>query len=148
MPNFSQAILKFTQAPISQPQVADNAVIALPCRLDGDFKASISNTLVATRFPTAEEQFRLWWRSQLNFKLGEIKVVTLNPSIHCAFLIDHPADNLAPLQSCLKKLSDHAQINKLSVHIKKPSDIDKYNSLLPIINQLFINKNINVWFYE
>ena len=148
MPNFSQATLKFTQAPLSQPQVADKAIITLFVRTDGDFDISASNILVNSRFPNIKTEYRLWWRSQQAFKLGDIKIITLSTPTECALLLDHPSNTNKPTYDSIKKLSQYAQLNKSSIHIKKPSDPIKFQELSQIVSDLFLSKGINVWIYE
>jgi len=147
MPNFTNGTIKIIDSKISIPSVADNALIALPCHLDGDFDASNSNILVSQRFPVAKTEFRLWFRSQLNFKLDQIKIITLSPSIQCAFLLSNPPSN-DHIYPPLKSLSNYLRINKLSLHMTLPSSEINKSNLINSINELIIPQNINAYLYK
>ena len=141
---FNTGFIKIVKGSPSVPHSSDNALIALFVKLNGDWDSSKTNVATSTRFPQAKSEFRLWFRSQENFKLGEFKIITVSSSTQIAFLL---TDSLPEYNKiALKSLSAFCDQNKLSLHIKKPSNIDSWNNLNSILIEFF--KSTNVFVYE
>ena len=139
--------LKYVVGSPSVPLSADNRVILLFVDLNGNIEDTLGKTLIK-RWIKVKEEFRSWYRGQLNFKLGQILPCTVQTDTTVLNLLvfkDKVLDEKA-LKDALISAGRYASSNKYNVHLNK-SDID-WTVIEPMITEYFVKSGVNVTVYE
>ena len=143
------------------PQAKGNKIIAHICNnLGGWGKGFV--LAVSKRWKTPEEEYRLWHRNRAknNFELGNTQIVQAENYIYVANMIAQqgmktgssgPPIRYEAVRSCLEKVADEAKELNASVHMPRIGcglAGGKWEQIEPIINEILISKNIEVYVYD
>ena len=155
-----KGILRYREGDALVPIAAGFRMIIHVCNDIGAFGAGVA-LAIAKKWPKAQLEYRNWWRSQNNFKLGEIKEVAVQSDTSVVHMIAQhdikPDDKGNPpirydaLASCLEKVAKLAKTNNASIAGPKfgaglaGGDWAKIEE---IIKEKLIDKGINVTIYD
>lgn len=117
--------------------------------LTGEFADSITK-----RWPSVKSNYRLWYRSQRNFKQGQIQSINIQSDLTVISMLtqtkcEHEESIvLDHLKNCLNQIAVMAKEFGSSVHISD-TDIksDRSDELKSVIIKSLIEKGINVYIY-
>jgi len=148
--------IKDVKGSAGRPMATDDRTIALFCTSDGDFESVTGNKDVAKIYPRAKELYRGWWRSQKNFKGGELQVDNVLSDTEVAYLLtcvkvegeDNALFELNSTKSALDKLGRHCSMNKRNLHINKTGTEEEWAVVLPLIEEFIAKRGVNVFVYS
>lgn len=160
-------LLRYTKGDATMPHGASHRMIIHCCNDIGGFGKGFAAALAA-RYPKAEQEYRLWYRSQIKFKLGEIQVVNLQSDLSVVNMIAqhgiYPENGVPPirwdaLEECLKKVAKEALGFRSSIHcpricvglasgVEKGYDEEAWKRVESMLVENLVNKGINVTVYD
>lgn len=150
--------IKHVKGTAGRPMATDDRTIALFCTNDGEFESVPGNTEASKIYPKTKEHYRGWWRSQKNFKGGEIQVESVLSDTEVALLltcvkVEEDGKKIAAFElnstkSAIDKLGKHASLNKRNVHINKVNDEEEWKVIYPLIEDLIVKRGVSVFIYE
>lgn len=154
-----EARLKYVIGDATIPNPDSMRYVLQICNDEGKYGAGISGA-IAKRWPKVEEAYRSWYRSQNNFKLGEIQVIRVQSDVAVINMIAQQGTvsktNKVPikydaLESCLEKVLKEIKIENGSIHCGKIGSQlarGKWSKIEELIQKHFIKNGINVTIYE
>lgn len=156
---FNIGRVKNVKGTASRPVSTDNRTVVLFCTDTGEFEAVERNSEVSKVWEKAKTLYRLWWRSQRNFKGGEIQVEQILSDTEVAHLItcvSVKGDNdeeetyfdLNNTKAALDKLGKHCSINKTNVHINKCGTETEWDTIMSLVDESLAKRGVNVFIYE
>lgn len=146
--------LKEIKGSAVRPNSSDNRTIVLFCENNGDFESVPRNLEFEKAWPKAKEIYRSWWRGQLGFKGGEIKITDILSDTQLAHLVTCVKDNdelffdKKYLEQCFDKLGKHCSINKRNVHINKIGTDSEWQVISNLIEEHLLKSGVNVFVYS
>lgn len=146
--------LKELDGSATKPNSSDNRTIVVFCTADGEFEAIEANSDIAKTWIRAKDIYRGWWRGQLGFKLGELKVEDVLSDTQLAYLLscvktdDVVKFDTKSLTSAFEKLGKHCSLNKRNVHINKFGSDEEWVLVKGLIQEHLLKKGVNVFVYK
>jgi hypothetical protein len=138
------------------PNAAGHRIIVQPIRDNGKYEESF-NKLISKRWPLVEREYKRWYRSQKNFKLGEIQAINVQSDTTIINMLCEKAKKRAfplcyqSLQMCLEKVGLIAIDQGSSIHapmIGKRFKKNNWDKIESIITHEIIKRGINMTFYN
>lgn len=129
----------------SNPPVGGYKMIINFCGVEGEW--SDSSKKLSHRWPKIQQEYRLWYRAQKNFKFGEIQEILVQSDctvINALVYKDLELD-LKALEACISKIGDRSHYEKASVHV---NENDHWKIIEPILIKEIIRRGINVTTYK
>ena len=152
--------LKYRVGDATIPEAAGMRYIIHVCNDKNQWGAGFVIS-VSKRWPKAEQEYRGWYRSQNNFKLGEIQIVTVQSDTAIVNMIAQegvgpdkygkPPIRYDALKSCLDKIGEHVSNEGGSIHGPRfGSGLagGNFDLIEPMITDLLIKRGINVTIYD
>lgn len=150
----------YTKGDATAPQAQGNKIIVHVCNDVGVWGKGFV-LAISKRWSQPEQQYREWFKSQENFRLGEVQFVQVEPALWVANIIGqhkiHKDENgLAPIRyhailSGLQKVAVHAQSLKASVHMPRIGcglAGGNWDQIEPLIDKALIALEIPVTVYD
>lgn len=111
---------------------------------------------LSKKWKLPEQKYRLWYKSQENFQLGEVQFVGVGGEITVANMLSQDgyggvAVKYAALRDCLNKVYNFAVSHKATIHAPKiGSGLGgaNWDQIEPIIEEELCQKGIDVTIYE
>lgn len=128
------------------PNSSDNRVILF----FGDYTGKLEDELaikLSKRWIKVTNDFRSWWRGQVNFKMGktlEIPVQTDTTAL-CLLVLNDKVMDYAALKDSLISAGRFVSSNKYNLHINKSYD---WTQIEPMLIEYFVKSGVNVTVYE
>lgn len=152
--------IKYIKGDALSPLGVDNKIIVHICNDIGGwgkgFVVAISN-----KWKKPENEYREWFKSGKNFKLGEVQLVQVEDTIWIANLIGQHKINkdengnvpirYEAVKEGLEKISLFAKENKCSIHMPRIGcglAGGKWELMEPIISNVLSNNEIKVTVYD
>ncbi|MCL9805939.1 macro domain-containing protein [Flavobacterium amniphilum] len=152
--------IKYIKGDATQPNDNGNKIIVHVCNDIGGwgkgFVMAISN-----RWPEPERQYREWYKSKINFELGETQFVKVEEDLWVANMIGQHKINKdengnAPIRyeairDGLNKVSEFALLHNTSVHMPRIGcglAGGKWDIVEPILIETLSQKDIEVTVYD
>ncbi|WP_426274952.1 macro domain-containing protein [Chryseobacterium sp. S-02] len=152
--------ITYLKGDATNPQSKGNKVITHICNDIGGwgkgFVLAISN-----RWKMPENEYRKWFKSGGNFKLGEIQMVKVEKNLWiCNMIGQHktitnligiPPICYEAVEQCLEKLSVEAIKLNASIHMPRIGcglAGGKWEEIEPIIERTLLQNNIDVYVYD
>jgi hypothetical protein len=149
--------LKKVNGSASKPQSGDNRTVVLFCvdgTGEGIFEIFEKNAEVAKSWEKAKSLYRAWWRSQMNFKKGEVQTTHIQSDtelahlITCTTLKGKVVFDQEALEKSFKTLAKHCAENKTNVHINKVGSDSEWLAVMKVVEETLLTKGVNVYIYE
>lgn len=140
--------LKYTEGTASIPLSSDNRVIINLVGLNGEWPSSKISTELSNRWFKAKEQYRKWYRSQDQFKLGSAQTVQVqsDTAITNLLVLNNGSLDLEAFKKAVENISKEIIINKQNVHIQKIEN--NWDEIEKILIEFFVKKGTNVVIYK
>jgi len=116
---------------------------------------------ISKKWPQPENEYRSWYKSQVNFSLGEVQFVKVKEDIYVGNMIGQhkiykDENGNVPIrydaiESCLKKVALYAKEINASVHMPRIGcglAGGTWDKIEPIISKTLVEENINVVVYD
>jgi hypothetical protein len=143
---FLTGIIRIKTGDASIPNSSDNRVILFFADTSGDTKDPLALKLIK-RWLKIKDEFRSWWRGQVDFKLGKtLPIIVQTDTIILALLVlvDNVMDYNA-LKDAMISAGRYCSSNKYNVHINKSYD---WSKIEPMLMEYFVKSGVNVTVYE
>jgi O-acetyl-ADP-ribose deacetylase (regulator of RNase III) len=155
-----KGILRYREGDALVPISAGFRIIVHICN-DAGFFAKGFVVALSKKWPKTQLEYRNWWRSQKNFKLGEImEVAVQSDTVVIHMIAQHdikpddkgtPPIRYAALAQCLEKVAKLAKTNNASIHGPRfGSGLSggNWSQIEEIIKEKLIDKGISVTIYD
>ena len=148
--------LKYREGIATIPEAAGHRMIIQITSDKGSYEKEF-NKLITKRWPQVESEFKKWFRSKNNFKLGEIQVINVQSDTAIVNMLCEKSSKKAlplcydSLESCLEKIGELAVYQNSSIHAPKlGKDYKKMNweKIESLLIQEIIKRGINVTIYN
>lgn len=158
--NFLPGILKYAIGDATVPTTAGMKYLIHVCNDVGGYGAGFAGA-IAKKWSKARDEYRMWFRSQNNFKLGEIQVVQVQSDL-CVInmLAQHgigtdeqgnPPIRYDALKDCLNKVAKYIKDNKGNISTGRfGSGLagGDWSLIEPMVKKIFVDQGINVTIYD
>ena len=159
--NFLPGRLKYVKGDCTIPESGGHRMIIQINNDLGVYGAGLSGA-ISKRWPIVAQEYRRWYRSQTNFKGGQVQEVTVqsdtsvvNMIAQHGIMVQASADDLPiryeQLAQCLEKVAIIAKENNSSIHtgrIGAGLAGGDWAVIEQILIEKLINKGINVSIYD
>jgi O-acetyl-ADP-ribose deacetylase (regulator of RNase III) len=152
--------MKYLKGDATQPSAEGNKIITHICNDIGGWGKGFVMA-ISKRWPEPEKQYRLWFKSQDNFALGEVQFVQVEPDIWIANIIGqhkvnkdesgNPPIRYDAVREGLKKTGIFAQEIKASVHMPRIGcglAGGTWDKIEPIIIDELLSRGVEVTVYD
>lgn len=151
--------LKYVEGDATLPMAGGHRILVHICNDVGAFGAGFAKA-VAEKWPAVRNDYKLWYRSQNDFKQGSIQPINVKSDLMVVNMIaqegliskDNPTPvNHESVKQCLNKVMLLAKSNGSSVHMPRIGTGlggSSWNQIEPIIIESLVNKGINVTVYD
>ncbi len=145
--------IKEIEGNASMPQMADNRSIVILNNTSGKYESVEGNEAISKIYPKAKETYRMWWRSQTNFKLGEFKITQVQSTTELANLLvcdynDEKETLIADaVDKTFNKYGTYCSQNKLNVHINKLKSEEAWQIVETALVEHLVKRGVNVVVY-
>lgn len=139
--------LKNVTGSASRPVAYDNRVIAMFVSTDGIFETIPENKDIEKVYPKARESYRGWWRSQAQFRLGDIftgTIVGSDTELAHLLVLDKNEMKADILKTAIDKLGKYCATDKRNLHINKT---ENWDVVLPLLEEFCVKRGVNVFVY-
>ncbi len=128
------------------PIAAGHRIIINVCDDSGKWENEFS-TKLSKRWKKAEQEYNRWYRSQYNFKLGELQEVGVQSDtlIVNALVRSNNGLSLDAFERCVDKVGEIAYDYGSSVHV---SQYDDWQDMENTVVEKIIKRGINVTVYK
>lgn len=161
MSNFLQGRLKYMTGDVTVPESGGHRIIIQINNDIGGYGAGVSGA-ISKRWAKVREEYKRWYRSQLNFKGGEIQPVEVQSDTTVVNMIaqhgimsktssEDPPIRYDQLEQCLEKVAILAKQNGSSVHAPRIGaglSGGSWSEIEKLIIKCLVNKGINVTIYD
>ncbi|MDR2105399.1 MAG: macro domain-containing protein [Deferribacteraceae bacterium] len=115
---------------------------------------------ISKKWAEPEKEYRVWYNSRDNFKLGEVQFVQVEPYIYIANMIGQkgikagsgaPPIRYPAVEASLAKVAEKAVELGAAVHMPRIGcglAGGRWEQIEPLINRTLINKGIDVYVYD
>jgi len=154
-----KGLLKYVEGDATVPIAAGHRMIIHVVNTAGGFGAGF--VLALKKWPNAELIYRTWYRSQLNFKLGEIKEVAVQSDTSVIHMLaqeglgpdkdGNPPGRYDAVEKCLEKVAKLAKQTNASIHCPRfSSGLSglSWPKIEAMIIDKLINQGVNVTVYD
>lgn len=152
--------ISYLNGDATNPQAEGNKIIAHICNdLGGWGKGFV--LAISKKWNAPEKEYRNWFKTNLNFNLGEIQLVNVETEIWIANMIGQhkvitnskgiPPIRYRAVEECLEKLSNEALKLNASIHMPRIGcglAGGKWEEIEPIINKTVLKNNVEVYVYD
>jgi O-acetyl-ADP-ribose deacetylase (regulator of RNase III) len=152
--------ISYLNGDATNPQAEGNKIIAHICNdLGGWGKGFV--LAISKKWNAPEKEYRNWFKTNLNFDLGEIQLVNVETEIWIANMIGQhkvitnskgiPPIRYRAVEECLEKLSNEALKLNASIHMPRIGcglAGGKWEEIEPIINKTLLKNNVEVYVYD
>lgn len=151
---FTIGRIKNVKGDFSRPVSSDNRTIVLFVPTTGEFDYIKGNSTVDKVYPKAKELYRQWWRSQRDFKPGNIKLNQVRSDTELAHLITCVEENgevgftEEALTKTIETLGKKNAVSKKSVHINKCGTEDEWNVIMNLLEKFVARRGVNIFIYS
>lgn len=152
--------LSYLNGDATNPQAEGNKIIAHICNDIGGWGKGFV-LAISKKWNTPEKEYRNWFKTDVNFNLGEIQLVNVETEIWIANMIGQhkiitnskgiPPIRYRAVEECLEKLSNEALKLNASVHMPRIGcglAGGKWEEIEPIINRSLLKNNVEVYVYD
>ena len=152
--------ISYTKGDATRPADAGNKIIVHICNDIGKWGKGFVMA-ISKRWPEPEQQYRLWHQSKMDFKLGHIQIVQVEPDIYIANMIGQhnvrqdkngrPPIRYEAVQDCLHQVALYAKAIGASVHMPRIGcglAGGTWDSMEPLIESELISLGISVTVYD
>lgn len=141
------------------PQANSTKIIAHICNDIGGWGKGFV-VAISKRWKEPETAYRKWHSTEVDFSLGNIQIVEVEPEIFVANMIAQKGvgavNNQAPIryeavESCLTILAKKAQLLNASVHMPRIGcglAGGKWDIIEPIIHKTLLTNNVETFVYD
>lgn len=139
--------IKIVKGSAEIPLSADLRVILLFTDFNGNIEDDLGKKLIK-RWQKVLVDFRIWWRGQLDFKMGKILPITLQTDtiVLCLLVLQDGILNIDALKTAMISAGKFVSSNKFNAHVNKiDSNWEQIESML---NEYFVKAGVNVTVYE
>ena len=156
----TQGILKYVKGDVCNPRGGGHRIVVQINNDIGAYGAGVSGA-IAKRWPKVEQEYRKWYRSQNNFKGGEIQIVDVQTDIAVANMIAQhgiktAGEGLPPirydqLRDCMNKVGEQACETNSSIHGPRFGAGlagGDWNQIEQLIKELWLARGRNVTIYD
>lgn len=160
MHNFMKGKLSYKTGDATIPVSGGHRLIIHICNTEGAWGAGFV-LAVSKRWPKPEQEYRRWYKTQQDFKLGNIQEVRVQSDTSVINMIaqegvgpdedGNPPIRYEALRECLQKVADIAKENGSSVHgprLGAGLALGNWSKIEKLINEELIEKSINVTIYD
>ncbi|WP_034867788.1 macro domain-containing protein [Clostridium lundense] len=151
--------INYIKGDATNPQAEGKKIIVHVCNDIGGWGKGFVLAL-SKRWLKPEQEYRNWYKSGNDFKLGEVQFVEVDSDIIVANMIGQrgikgtksvPPIRYEAIDKCLKKVGDKANEIHASVHMPRIGcglAGGEWRLIEPLINQNLIHRNIDVFVYD
>lgn len=152
--------IQYLKGDATDPQKDGNKIIAHICNDIGGWGKGFV-LAISKKWKYPEKEYRNWFKSDINFNLGEIQLVKVESEIWIANMIGQhkvitnsqgvPPIRYKAVEQCLEKLSIEALRLKASIHIPMIGcglAGGKWEEIEPIIGRTLVKNKIEVYVYD
>lgn len=130
-----------------KPQTADRRTIVVFVSMSGESNDIPGNEELFKVWPKVKEEYRKWWRSQNNFKLGSLSIIQIQSDTELALIVAKKDEyDVQAIKSAMDKLGKECGLNKNNVHLNLDEELAK--DLAKIIEESFLRRGVNVYIYK
>lgn len=131
----------------SIPHSSDNCIILCFTDINGNLETDLAKKL-SKRWKKFSEQFRGWYRNQIDFKLGKILKIAVqsDTEIVAMLVLNEGILDLEALKDAMILTGRYAVADKKNIHINKNEE--HWDKIEKMLNEYFIKSGINVSVYE
>lgn len=147
-------MIKYVKGDATKPIGEGHKILIHICNNQGGWGAGFVLAL-SKKWKLPEQKYRLWYKSQENFQLGEVQFVGVGGETTVANMLAQDgyggvAVKYNSLRECLKKVHDFAVSHKASIHAPKIGSKlggGDFNVISKIIEEELCEKDIDVTIY-
>lgn len=152
--------IKYLKGDATNPQTEGNKVITHICNDIGGWGKGFV-LAISKRWKKPETEYRNWFQSGENFKLGEIQFVEVKEALWiCNMIGQHktitsskgiPPIRYEAVEKCLEKLSDEALKLNASIHMPRIGcglADGKWEEIETIIERTLLKNHVEVYVYD
>jgi len=131
----------------SIPNSADNRVILLFTDISGNIVDELGKKLIK-RWMKITNDFRSWYRSQVNFKLGKTLPISVqtDTAVLCILCLNNNVMDLPALKDGMILAGRWTSENKYNVHLNKINS--NWLEIESMLTEYFVKSDVNVTIYE
>lgn len=154
------AEIKYLKGDATNPKSEGNKIIVHICNDIGGWGKGFV-LAISKKWPEPENEYRTWYKSQVDFSLGEVQFVRVEEDIYVANMIGqhkiYKDENgnvpirYTSVESCLEKVALYAEEINASVHMPRIGcglAGGTWDKIEPIILKTLLEKQINVFVYD
>lgn len=152
--------IKYLKGDATNPKSEGNKIIVHICNDIGGWGKGFV-LAISKKWPAPENEYRTWYKSQVDFSLGEVQFVRVEEDIYVANMIGqhkiYKDENgnvpirYASVESCLEKVALYAEEINASAHMPRIGcglAGGTWDKIEPIILKTLLEKQINVYVYD
>ncbi|MBK1894786.1 macro domain-containing protein [Chryseobacterium paridis] len=153
-------MIQYLKGDATDPQVEGNRIIAHICNDMGGWGKGFV-LAISKKWKAPEKEYRNWFKSGMNFDLGEIQLVNVEPEIWIANMIGQhkinthsqgiPPIRYKAVEECLEKLSIEASKLNASIHMPRIGcglAGAKWEEIELIIQKTLVKNGFEVYVYD
>lgn len=152
--------INYLKGDATNPKETGNKIIVHVCNDIGGWGKGFV-LAISKRWREPEEQYREWYKSGINFHLGEVQFVQVDKETYVANLIGQhklnkdengkPPIRYEAILQGMMKVADHATLIHASVHMPRIGcglAGGTWDKIEPILIETLVSKKINVFVYD
>ncbi len=152
--------IQFLKGDATNPVSEGNKIIVHVCNDIGGWGKGFVMA-ISKKWPNPEKEYRTWYKSQLNFSLGEVQFIKVQEDIYVGNMIGQHKINkdengnipirYTAIESCLEKVALYAKEINASVHMPRIGcglAGGTWDKIEPIVLKTLSEKSINVFVYD
>ena len=152
--------INYLKGDATNPKETGNKIIVHVCNDIGGWGKGFV-LAISKRWREPEEQYREWYKSGINFNLGEVQFVQVDKETYVANLIGQhklnkdengkPPIRYEAILQGMMKVADHATLIQASVHMPRIGcglAGGTWDKIEPILIETLVSKKINVFVYD
>jgi hypothetical protein len=141
--------VKQVNATILAPELAGLRLVLNACGQNGKFESQLA-TVLTKKWAKVREDYKGWYASQHNFKMGAINTTAVSSDTWVVnLLVEDKEGKVDPvvLETAVKKVADLAHYEHASVHISNLL-VNQLPTIQPLLTKYLVETGTNVFFYN
>lgn len=145
---------KYVKGNAAMPATGDSRTIILFVPTTGNFEEIKTNADIGKTYINAKNEYRLWWRSQTNFRPGLIHTKQASSTTELAYLLaciesdGEVGFSEEDLVQSIKNLAKHLAMTKNNIHVNKCGTPEEWEIIEKTLEDELASKGHNLYVYE
>jgi hypothetical protein len=143
-----QGVCKQLSGSVLNPEGSGLRLVLTTADMNGEVEGELT-LLLKKKWAQTSTTAKTWFANRVGYKLGSIELTAVQSDVWVIHMLclDKGVVVSHAVSNCLKKVADKAVLEQASVHISNLL-VDKIPELKTLVTEAFVERGINVSFYD